>query len=496
LHYISVDSPNQYQRAIRSVGDIVANYDSDKKFPVYGFGAKLPNGTISHCFPITFDEKRVECNGISEVLALYEQAVKKISLHGPTNFAPIIREASRAASQAVSQTYQKYTILLLITDGEITDIYDTIDSIIAAGGLPLSIIIIGVGNESFQAMKVLDADSGPLHSKSGKTAYRDIVQFVPFKNFESQHPSILAKETLAEIPAQFIDFFLRRGIVPNVPIIVAVPPSTQLPPGQQPQTGQYPPGQFPPGQFPPGQIPPGQYPPGQIPPGQFPPGQQPPTGLYPPGQVPPSQFLPGQQPPPDQVPPGQLPPGQQPPTGQYPGQTPTGQYPGQPTTGQYPGQPPTGQYPGQSTTGQSTTGQYPGQQSAQNQWGQYPGQPTTGQYPGQPTTGQYPGQSTTGQYPGQPTTGQSTTGQYPGQPQYNQWGQAQWDQQQYTQWGQPGQYSQTPAQNNQWGQPGQYSQTPAQNNQYGQSTTGQYPGQPQYNQWGQPQYNQWGQGKV
>jgi hypothetical protein len=33
---------NDYVMAIRSVGDILQHYDSDKRYPVYGFGAKLP----------------------------------------------------------------------------------------------------------------------------------------------------------------------------------------------------------------------------------------------------------------------------------------------------------------------------------------------------------------------------------------------------------------------------------------------------------------------
>ena len=39
-----VHQNNQYTNAIRAVGDIVQEYDSDKQFPAYGFGAKLPNG--------------------------------------------------------------------------------------------------------------------------------------------------------------------------------------------------------------------------------------------------------------------------------------------------------------------------------------------------------------------------------------------------------------------------------------------------------------------
>jgi len=39
----------------------------------------------------------------------------------------------------------------------------------------LSIIIIGVGNESFDMMKALDADDGILRDKAGRAAVRDVV---------------------------------------------------------------------------------------------------------------------------------------------------------------------------------------------------------------------------------------------------------------------------------------------------------------------------------
>ena len=48
----------------------------------------------------------------------------------------------------------KYYILLIITDGLINDMESTIDQIVRATSLPLSIIIVGVGNEDFSAMDV------------------------------------------------------------------------------------------------------------------------------------------------------------------------------------------------------------------------------------------------------------------------------------------------------------------------------------------------------
>ena len=47
-----------------------------------------------------------------------------------------------------------------MTDGEIHDMDETIELIIDAAELPLSIIIVGVGNDSFSKMKILDGDNG------------------------------------------------------------------------------------------------------------------------------------------------------------------------------------------------------------------------------------------------------------------------------------------------------------------------------------------------
>jgi hypothetical protein len=40
---------NPYQSTIAAVGGILDNYDSDKLYPVYGFGAKVQLGWTSQC---------------------------------------------------------------------------------------------------------------------------------------------------------------------------------------------------------------------------------------------------------------------------------------------------------------------------------------------------------------------------------------------------------------------------------------------------------------
>lgn len=79
----------------------------------------------------------------------------------------------------MSQFNQKYTILLILTDGLITDIDKTIDEIVRGSNLPISIVIVGIGkgdpNSGFDQMEVLDGDENPLTSKRFGMCKRDIV---------------------------------------------------------------------------------------------------------------------------------------------------------------------------------------------------------------------------------------------------------------------------------------------------------------------------------
>ena len=66
-------------------------------------------------------------------------------------------------------------ILVIFTDGVITDLNNTIDNIVEASYFAISIIIIGVGDDSFNSMNRLDSDNKLLKASNGKVAMRDIV---------------------------------------------------------------------------------------------------------------------------------------------------------------------------------------------------------------------------------------------------------------------------------------------------------------------------------
>uniref|UniRef100_A0A8C3RBQ7 Copine 5 n=1 Tax=Cyanoderma ruficeps TaxID=181631 RepID=A0A8C3RBQ7_9PASS len=231
LHYLSPFQLNAYSLALRAVGDIIQDYDSDKMFPALGFGAKVPpDGHVSHEFPLNGDASNPACRGIAGVLEAYQCSLRRVQLYGPTNFAPVVNHVARSAATVLDGS--QYFVLLIITDGVISDMAQTKEAIVNAAKLPMSIIIVGVGQAEFDAMVELDGDDIRISSR-GKVAERDIVQFVPFRDYMSGGPGAglsmagLAREVLAEIPDQLLSYMKARGIKP--PPIPPTSPETPPP---------------------------------------------------------------------------------------------------------------------------------------------------------------------------------------------------------------------------------------------------------------------------
>lgn len=221
LHYRAPGVMNSYAQVLSTVGSILLPYDYDGWVPAYGFGGNVAGIGTSHCFSINGDPNKPEVMGVPGLLAAYDGSFSFVGLSGPTNFAPVITQVSKqaAALHTMQEDCQAYMLLCIITDGEITDMPATLEAIVAASELPLSIVIVGVGNADFSKMNRLDSDEGTLKAPSGRKACRDIVQFVPF-NRVGGDPMRLAAETLAELPHQFVQYMKFKNIKPRPRVVV------------------------------------------------------------------------------------------------------------------------------------------------------------------------------------------------------------------------------------------------------------------------------------
>ena len=207
---------NPYERAILACGKIMANYDYDQLFPVYGFGAVIKGQrNTSMCFNINFKEDP-NIQFVDNIIKEYYSCLDKIYFSGPTYFAPIINKIIQTIKNENDKL--EYHVLMILTDGKIEDFEETVDALVEGSFLPLSVIIIGIGdnkdNPDFKFMEQLDADDIPLISSTGIKRQRDLVQFVPFNKFEGDEKK-LTEEVLDEIPRQIIEYYTLNFLYPE-----------------------------------------------------------------------------------------------------------------------------------------------------------------------------------------------------------------------------------------------------------------------------------------
>ena len=222
LHYLG-RGLNNYESAIRSCGDIVSAYDKEQSFPVFAFGFNFIDKILNNFdgrytdfnYPINCNIDNPSIKYIDGVLREYRNFITKINLAGPTYFSPMINDLIMEVDKDLDEGKTwNYYIIMILTDGMIDDMQETKDALVAASFLPISVIIIGIGNGNFTNMIVLDADKYPLYDSTGRKADRDLVQFVPYNNF-SHDPQKLAEEVLEEIPRQVVEYYQHKGIQPE-----------------------------------------------------------------------------------------------------------------------------------------------------------------------------------------------------------------------------------------------------------------------------------------
>ncbi|KAH7831939.1 putative copine [Monocercomonoides exilis] len=187
LHDITVKNP--YMEVIEILGETLEAFDDDKIIPTYGFGDIYTKD--KSIFPFYPDRSPI---GFQEVLRRYKEIIPGINLSGPTNFAPLIREALR-----IVKAEKSYHILVICTDGQVDAEKDTTRAIVEASSYPMSIICIGVGDGPWEIMRKFD--------EKLPTRKFDNFHFVEFnklrKKYSEDFAPAFALNCLMEVPEQY-----------------------------------------------------------------------------------------------------------------------------------------------------------------------------------------------------------------------------------------------------------------------------------------------------
>ena len=140
--------------------------------------------------------------GFDAVKKEYEYIAPQIEMSGPTTFAPMICQAIEISKETGNQ----YMILILLTDGDVTDMDADMKALQEVSNYPLSVVAVGLGDGPFKRMRILEDNiSGRKFSN---------VNFVNFTKMEVEAKKyktpkmMLATAMMQKIPYQYA--FIRR----------------------------------------------------------------------------------------------------------------------------------------------------------------------------------------------------------------------------------------------------------------------------------------------
>jgi hypothetical protein len=173
---ISGQQMNCFEYVIQSLGQILKHYDFQGLYGGFKFGTKTTatNEKTKDSFNFKYKSINPYCDSVEDLIRCYKATLSLVDASTHRDFAPVIQEVLQMIKNFLNGKH--YFVLLIVTAGNNSDNADTLEAIVKASAMPLSIIMVGVGNSNFNALKRLSGDST---CSRGTRTYRDNVQVWP-----------------------------------------------------------------------------------------------------------------------------------------------------------------------------------------------------------------------------------------------------------------------------------------------------------------------------
>uniref|UniRef100_A0A0K0DIR4 VWFA domain-containing protein n=1 Tax=Angiostrongylus cantonensis TaxID=6313 RepID=A0A0K0DIR4_ANGCA len=205
LHYIHPHTQSPYMNAMAKLTPLFLSYMAHTRVGALGFGARTgPQFELSQCFALSGSHSDPQVNGLSGLLDAYRHARLTVQPFAPTDFSEVIYHVSK-------RHLGLYFVLLILTDGGLTNPRRTVDAIVDCSVHPISIIAVGIGTgRDFANVKALE--SPVLKHSDGRQLIRQVCsafvintnsyivmfenfQFIPFEDLDTD-------DAVALIPLQ------------------------------------------------------------------------------------------------------------------------------------------------------------------------------------------------------------------------------------------------------------------------------------------------------
>uniref|UniRef100_A0A914ECL1 C2 domain-containing protein n=1 Tax=Acrobeloides nanus TaxID=290746 RepID=A0A914ECL1_9BILA len=221
LHFIHPHQSNVYMRALHSISLSVEKFDKLSRLSLLGFGAKTPpDFEMSQCFALNGDLNNPYIRGFSEAVDLYKRASMSVLQYAPTEYSNVINYVAKHAKASVRAFKAGfYFVLVILTNGYIKDTRDSIDQIVKASSLPMSIVFVCLGNQKHPigggSASNINKLLRPTLKTENLTLQRETVTIVESGYGEE---SELPTKVLANIPRQLNLWAIKENMNPSAQV--------------------------------------------------------------------------------------------------------------------------------------------------------------------------------------------------------------------------------------------------------------------------------------
>ncbi len=209
LLHISDLENNQYMNAIRGFRETIINFT--REFEVFGYGLNLLNFKIKTennepYFNLNLKEDPT-IMGLTNIKIAYKECLDKIDFSENNNMlSPLLKYVEKRIYE--KKKLKNYSILFLLMSNapKKEDFKNCIDNFIESSFLPLSILIIGIGDKESEFEKIKELYSGITNPSNGKRKQRDNICFISMKecNYDD---NLLKDKCLTSLPRHMIEYY-------------------------------------------------------------------------------------------------------------------------------------------------------------------------------------------------------------------------------------------------------------------------------------------------
>ena len=199
-----------YDAAVKEIGSCLETYDSDGKFPAYGFQGE-------HCFPLNGIEAEPNVQGIDGMISAFHQALSHVKLLGSTQFEPVIERAAKIAALPPQHgEAHKYVAMIILTDGKFSDQQRIVEAMATVSSLPITFVYVVVGEDpDGENTKVFEK----LKSASRTYTNRDMIQVIQMHSLTGLSANArsfsIARQMIKELPTQLVTYYTSHNIMPS-----------------------------------------------------------------------------------------------------------------------------------------------------------------------------------------------------------------------------------------------------------------------------------------